>query len=183
MLTWKENFARFQPPGNLFYPPLEGVIPGKFMFIDSPLPIMPPRFDKPGVVPMTSGVMILYSDEQSFGVMTPEGFPVAGWNTFSVSEEDGTLFAQVQSFERASDPIYEFGFRIMGGAARQEFIWVDVLTQLCGAFRYQGSGGQIRMPDPSIQWAYAKNIWNNAGVRTTLYRLATPVRWMRNLFK
>jgi hypothetical protein len=37
--------------------------------------------------------------------------------------------AQVQSFELASVPIYEFGFRLMG-SARQEFIWVHVLTKL-----------------------------------------------------
>jgi hypothetical protein len=154
------------------------------MFIDSPLPIVPPRYDKPGVVPMTSGVMILYADDESFGVMTPEGFPVAGWNNFSVFEDDGTLYAQVQSYERASDPIYEFGFRIMGGAARQEFIWVHVLTQLAAHFGIQAQVDKSReCLDPGMQWAYAKNIWHNAGVRTTLYKLATPVRWLRNLFR
>ena len=84
------------------------------MFIDSPLPIVPSLYNRPGVVPMTSGVMVLYADDEFFSVMTPEGFPVAGWNNFSVFDEDDTLVAQVQSYERASDPIYEFGFPLHG---------------------------------------------------------------------
>ena len=184
MKTWKENFPRFQPPGNRFYPPTEGVEPGKVMFIDSPLPIVPTLYNRPGVVPMTSGVMVLYADDESFSVMTPEGFPVAGWNNFSVYEEDDKLVAQVQSFERGSDPIYEFGFRFMGGAARQEFIWVHVLTELAAHF---GVKGQVMMAreclDPKLQWSYSKNVWNNAGVRTTLYALAAPIRWATRPFR
>ena len=44
-------------------------------------------------------------------VMTPEGFPVSGFNTFSVYEEDGDIFAQVQGLERATDPIW-FGYAL-----------------------------------------------------------------------
>jgi hypothetical protein len=183
MAVWKEKFPEFQPPGNRFIPPKEGVQPGKFMWIDSPLPIVPPLYDRPGVVPMTSGVLVLYADDTSFSVMTPEGFPVAGWNNFSVEEEDGSIVAQVQSLERASDPIYEFGFRWMGGANRQEFIWVHVLTQLAA---YYGIKGQVSMNreclDPKVQWAYAGRVVKNAGVRTTLYKLAAPLRWVGHLF-
>jgi hypothetical protein len=184
MQIWKENFPRFQPPGNRFYPPTEGVEPGKVMFIDSPLPIVPPLYNRPGVVPMTSGVMVLYADDESFSVMTPEGFPVAGWNNFSVLQDDDVLVAQVQSFERASDPIYEFGFRFMGGAARQEFIWIHVLTELA---KHYGVLGQVTMGreclDPRIQWSYTKNVWKNAGVRTTLYALAAPIRLAKRPFR
>lgn len=184
MQAWKSNFALFQPPGNRFYLPNDGVTPGKIMWIDSPLPVAPPFYNKPGVVPMTSGVMILYADDESFSVMTPEGFPVSGWNNFSVYEEDGSLVAQVQSFERASDPIYEFGFRFMGGAARQEFVWVHVLTKLSEHFGVKGQATMTReCLDPSIQWAYAGRVWQNAGVRTTLYKVATPIRWIMRFFR
>jgi hypothetical protein len=184
MQAWKENFPRFQPEGNRFYPPDEGVEPGKVMFIDSPLPIVPSLYNRPGVVPMTSGVMVLYADDESFSVMTPEGFPVAGWNNFSVLDEEDALVAQVQSFERASDPIYEFGFRFMGGAARQEFIWRHVLTELATHFGLKADVTLAReCLDPGIQWSYMKNVWNNAGVRTTLYALAAPIRWMTRPFR
>ena len=181
MQIWKEHFPEFQPAGNSFYPPSGGLEPGKVMLIDSPLPVVPPLYDRPGVVPMTSGVMIMYSDDESFAVMTPEGFPVAGWNNFSVYEEDGSLVAQVQSYERASDPIYEFGFRFMGGAKRQEFIWVHVLTLLAN---FLGVKSQVTMAreclDPKMQWDFAGKIWQNAGIRTTFYRIAAPFRWVRD---
>lgn len=184
MQTWKQKFAEFQPPGNRFYPPSQGVQPGKVMFIDSPLPIVPPLFDRPGVVPMTSGVMVLYSDATSFSVMTPEGFPVAGWNNFSVYEEDDNLVAQVQSYERASDPIYEFGFKFMGGARRQEYIWVHVLTKLAEHYRLKAEVSLVRdCLDPRLQWKYAGKVVQNAGVRTTLYKIFTPVRYAAGLFR
>jgi hypothetical protein len=133
---------------------------------------------------MASGVMVLYADDESFSVMTPEGFPVAGWNNFSVYEEEDVLVAQVQSFERASDPIYEFGFRFMGGAARQEFIWIHVLTELAAHYRVKGQVTMAReCLDPKMQWSYTKNVWMNAGVRTTLYTLAAPLRWAARPFR
>jgi len=84
--------------------------------------VVPPRYGKSGAVPMTSRVRIPYSGDMLFSVMTPEGFPVASWNNISVYEEDGEMVAQMQSFERASYPIAEFGLIIMGGTRRQEFI-------------------------------------------------------------
>lgn len=35
---WKQNFPKFQPPGNHFYPPITGIKPGQVIFIDSHLP-------------------------------------------------------------------------------------------------------------------------------------------------
>jgi len=179
MDIWKKKFSELQPPGNKFYLPIDGLEAGDVIFIDSPLPVVPPMYDKPGLVPMTSGVMVMYNDSESFAVMTPEGFPVAGWNNFSVFEDNGELVAQVQSFERASDPIYEFGFRFMAGAKRQEFIWKHVLTRLAETVGVKGEVSIEReCLDPRLQWAYAAKVWQNAGVRTTFYKLATPFRWL-----
>jgi hypothetical protein len=33
--------------------------------------------------------------------------------------------------------------------------------------------------DPKVQWGQAKNIWQNAAIRTVVYALGTPVRWLR----
>ena len=43
-----------------------------------------------------TGVMVLYADEESFTVMTAEGLPEAGWNTFS-SYQDERIGSKVQS--------------------------------------------------------------------------------------
>ncbi len=177
---WKENFANFQPPQNHFYPPLTGVKPGEVVFINTTLPIAP---GTPGIIPMKSGVLVLYSDDEQFTVMTPEGFPISGWNTFSAYEEEGCTVAQVQALIRTSDPIYELGYRFMGGENEEDKVWFHVLEMLAARW---GLKGQVQfrkeLIDPRIQWKYAKNIWKNAAIRTFFYVLATPFRWLARLF-
>ena len=178
MRTWKENFAHFQPAGNHFYPSMAGIKPGEVIWIDTKLPIFP---GLPGLLPIASGVLVLYTDDTSLTVMTPQGFPVSGWNSFSVYEEDGAVVAQAESFDRPADPIYEFGFRLMGGAPQQDAIWVHVLEHLAEHF---GVKGQVQTRqiclDSRLQWHYARNIWKNAAVRTLFYVMAAPFRWFRS---
>ena len=176
MAYWKEHFPEFQPEENRFQPTRDGVQPGEMVYIDTKL------MDAPGIgnlTPMASGVMVIYADDVSFTVMTPEGFPVSGWNTFSVYEEDGDLIAQVQGLERATDPIYEFGYRFMGGESKQDKTWKHVLHSL--AARY-GLDAEVQASktciDPGLQWDKVGNVWNNALIRTTIYKATTPLRWL-----
>ncbi len=178
MATWKQEFPLFQPAQNRFRPTEAGVTPGAMVFIDSSL--MP----GPAVAAMTeveSGVLVIYADDVSFTVMTPEGFPVSGWNTFSVYEEEGTVVAQVQGLERANDPIYEFGYRFLGGEKQQDKTWTHVLRSLAA---YHGVQAEVELKkqliDPRLQWANAGNIWQNAAIRTLLFNLNAPVRWLRS---
>lgn len=178
MQIWKEHFADFQPPENHFYPPMTGIKPNDVLFISAKVPAFP---GSPNILPVTSGVTVLYVDENQFTVMTPEGFPVSGWNTFSVIEnEDGVPVAQVQSLERSSDPVYEVFDRYFGAAAQQEKIWISVLTNLAN---FLGITSQVSMEkvciDPKLQWNAAKNVWQNAGARTLFYALGTPFRWLK----
>lgn len=177
MQVWKEKFADFQPPENHFYPPMKGIKPNDVLFIDAKVPAFP---GSPNILPVTSGVTVLYVDENSFTVMTPEGFPVAGWNTFSVMDEDGAPVAQVQSLERASDPVYEVFDRYFGSAAQQEKIWRTVLGNLG---KYFGVNGQVTFEkicvDSRLQWSNFGNVTKNAGMRTVFYQMGTPLRWAR----
>lgn len=181
MRAWKENFPKFQPPENRFYPSMAGVKPGEVFFIDAMLPAWPgSRFG----FPVSAGVMILYADDEMFTVMTPAGFPEAGWNTFSAYDDGGTTVLQVQSLARTNDPIYEFGFRFFGGASQQERIWAAVLTN---AARHFGVSGQVQTAvsclDASLQWSQAKNVWHNAIIRTVFYQLGAPFRWLARRFR
>lgn len=176
MAFWKEHFPEFQPEENRFRPTSEGVQPGEMVYIDTRL------MDAPGIgnlTPMASGVMVIYADDVSFTVMTPEGFPVSGWNTFSVYEEDGDLIAQVQGLERATDPIYEFGYRFMGGEQKQDKTWKHVLHSLAAAYGLDAEVDATKTCiDPSLQWDKVSNVWNNALIRTTLYKATSPLRWL-----
>jgi hypothetical protein len=182
MAVWKANFPKFQPPENQFYPPMAGVKPGEVLFISATLPAIPGV--KSFGIPVSAGVMVLYADDEMFTVMTPAGFPEAGWNTFSAFEEDGTTFIQVQSMARTADPIYEMGFRFMGGAKQQEKIWVYVLTQVAQHFGVTGTVvTNFECLDPSLQWRQSRNVWHNAIIRTTFYKLGAPFRWVAGRFR
>lgn len=170
---WKAKLPTFMPDDSRFYPSLAGVAPGEVLLIDATVPT------PVGGITVATGVMILYADDESFTVMTPDGHPESGFNTFSSYEEDGVVVAQIQSLARANDPIYEFGFRFMGGSKQQENIWHHVLTQLSASY---GISGQVQTDkicvDTKMQWSRVKNVWHNAMIRTTLN---APVRVTRKL--
>src|SRR3954454_6937698 len=103
-------------------------------------------------MPVYTGVMVLYSDDLSFTVMTAEGLPEAGWNTFSAYEEDGATVVQIQSLARASDPIYEVRFLLFGSTA-QEKIWTHVPHFPRGALRgarTRTPGERLRGPEAAV---------------------------------
>jgi hypothetical protein len=170
--VWKERFAEFQPANSRFYPSLAGVAPGEVLFITASV----------GGMPVHTGVRVIYADDESFTVMTPEGHPESGWNTFSAYEdEEGNTVAQIQSLARANDPIYEMGFRVVGSTA-QEQLWTHVLKSLAAHF---GVNEPVSLEkacvDPKLQWSQVKNVWHNAGARSMLYTMAAPTRWVRGL--
>lgn len=169
----KENLPGLMPADSRFYPSVTGVQPGEVVLISATLPGLP------GGVPVSTGVLVLYADDESFTLMCPEGHPEAGWNTFSAYEEEGATVVQIQSQGRANDPLYELGFRLMGGAAQQEQIWHHVLTRLAAHYDLSGQVQASKtLVDPALQWSAARNIWHNAILRTMLN---APVRLVRRL--
>ncbi|GHO89558.1 DUF1990 family protein [Dictyobacter formicarum] len=170
MQEWKANFARFQPPDNRFYA-VQGrsMEPGQTILINATMT---------GIA-LPTGVIVLYADDESFALMTPQGHPEAGWITFSAYTEESELVCEVQSLARASDPLYEIGFRLLGSQV-QEQIWVHVLKELAAHLQQEG---QISMEkvcvDSRIQWSAARNIWQNAAIHSMLYTLSLPVRKLR----
>src|SRR5829696_6703209 len=172
--VWKEHFSEFQPPNSRFYPSMAGVAPGEVLFISASV----------GGMPVYTGVRVIYADEESFTVMTPEGHPESGWNTFSAYQEaDRTTVAQIQSLARADDPIYEIALRIVGSTA-QERIWTHVLKSLAAYF---GVNEPVTLEkvcvDSKLQWSQVKNVWQNAGARSMLYTKVGLERRMRNLLR
>jgi pimeloyl-ACP methyl ester carboxylesterase len=164
---WKERFPEFQPPQSRFYPSLAGVAPGEVLLINASMRGMP----------VYTGVRVIYADDESFTVMTPEGHPESGWNTFSAHrDDDGRVVAQIQSLARANDPIYELGFRIVG-STEQERTWTHVLKSLAAHF---GLNAPVKLEkvlvDPKLQWSEARNVRHNAGLRSALYAVAALFR-------
>ncbi len=167
--VWKARFPEFQPPQNRLYPALAGVTPGQIVLLNASM----------RGLPVDSGLLVLYADDENFAFMTPEGCPEAGWIMCSAYDGDGTTIAQVQTQGRSNDPIFELGFRFLGGAKEQEKIWSHVLRALATHF---GTAGQVEMErvclDPHIHWSKATNVRHNASVRSMLFSMTAPVRWL-----
>ncbi len=164
--TWKENFPTFWPRGNRFYAPLTGIAPGEVALLNL----------RTGGMPLSTGVLVLYADDESFTLMTPQGHMFAGWITFSAYEEDGCTVAQAQVLMRANDPIYEVGLRL-GGHRQEDHFWQHTLRALAAHFGVTAPVQTLTTcVDPKFQWSHARNIWQNAAVRTTL---ALPMRLVR----
>ncbi len=169
--AWKENYAEFWPEGNRFYAPLSGIAPGEVALISGSLP---------GGVTLSTGVMVLYADEESFSLMTPQGHPFSGWITFSSYEEDGATVAQAQVLMRANDPLYEMGLR-MGGHKMEDEMWQRTLGNLAAHFGVRDPvETNVICVDPKLQWREYRNVWHNAGIRSALYSMTAPLRWRRN---
>jgi hypothetical protein len=167
--AWKAHFPEFQPRQNRFYPSLAGVQPGEIVLLNATV----------GGIPVNSGVLVLYADDESFTLMTPQGLPETGWIMCSAFEDGGVTVAQIQTQGRSADPIYEVGFRLLGARA-QERIWSHVLRQLAAYFGLSDQPVALAPVclDPRIRWAGVRNVWSNAGVRTILYLMAAPLRWL-----
>jgi hypothetical protein len=170
--TWKAEFQRFWPERNWFYAPLAGIAPGEVALLNLGLP---------GRMKLSTGVLVLYADDESFTLMTPEGHMLAGWITFSAwAADDGVTVVQIQALERTNDPLYELGY-VLGGNRLNSRFWVQTAENLA---RHLGIAepqvdSQVVCVDRRRQWRKAGNLSKNAAVRTFLWTLATPVRWLR----
>lgn len=180
--VWKENFPKFWLEGNYFYGPQTGIAPGEVAVLNLAGPY---NLRAPGDAPVIStGILVIYADDESFSFMTPEGHMFAGFNTFSAFEADGCTVVQIQALIRANDPIYEIGMRLGVIDKTEDNFWHADLKNLAAHFGVDGVVQQSNsLVDSGVQWKYARNIWHNAAIRTAGYYLLAPFRWLGGLSK
>ncbi len=170
--TWKESFGDFWAKGRHMFLPATGIAPGEIGIITDGATM-------PGAPALHTGVLVIYADDESFSFMSPEGHPFAGPLTFSsYADEDGVTVVQVQELTRASDPFWELMMHTpLLGDRMQNEIWRSTLRNLATHFGVDAAvESKIVVVDRRWQWRYARNIWQNAGIRSTL---TAPVRWLR----
>ena len=166
---WKTHFAELWPKGQRMFLPATGVMPGEVGLINATLP---------GAPAMATGILVIYADDESFSFMSPEGHPFAGPLTFSAYREDGVTIAQVHELTRASDPLWELLMLVpVLGERMQNDIWRATLRNLARRFGTDAAiESKIVCVDGRWQWRNAKNVWQNAGIRSVL---RAPVRLIR----
>ncbi len=173
---WKQKYGSYWPSSGKFYAPLAEIEPGEVAVIN---------LTGPGGMPMSTGVMVVYADDESFAFMTPEGHPFAGLITYGAEEDgddvdDQEVVAQIQVLVRASDPIFEMGARLGVVHKSEDVFWAGTLTNLAADWGVTGQGVQQKdeLMDDRVQWGRMANVWHNSAIRTTLY---LPVHAMKRL--
>ncbi|GHO69590.1 hypothetical protein KSC_084820 [Ktedonobacter sp. SOSP1-52] len=167
--VWKEHFAEFWPANSRFFGPLTGIAPGEVALLNLAV----------GGMPLSTGVLVLYADDESFTLMTPQGHMFAGWITFSAYKEKGETLVQAQVLMRASDPIYELGLRF-GGHKQEDIFWEHTLGKLAKHFQMEAPvQTETICVDKKWSWSQAKNIWHNSAIRTQVHLLTHPALWFR----
>ncbi|MDP9321349.1 MAG: DUF1990 family protein [Chloroflexota bacterium] len=167
---WKANYASYWPKGNRFYAPSAGIQPGGVALINA---------TSLGGVQLSTGIEVIYADDESFAFMNAEGHPAAGMITFSAEAAENGVWAQVQVLIRANDPMYDLMLPLYGHRAEDQ-IWTKTLGALGAHF---GASGDVTVErlcvDRHRNWSQAKNIWRNAAIRSGLYMAGAPIRWVR----
>jgi len=170
---WKKRFPTFWPKGAAFYAPLAGIAPGEVALLEvAPVPGSP--------VKMSTGVMVIFSDSESFAFMTPEGHALSAWITFSGHRDGETTVAQVQALERTSDPFVELSY--MFGANRyNDRFWEQTLDNLAHSVGVETPVvDSLKVcVDRRRQWRYVRNLRHSAAVNMAVATVTAPVRWLR----
>ena len=156
--TWRRDFGSFWPEGNRFYGPITGLEPGEVALLS---------LSMPGGLELSTGVLVLYADDEGFTLMTPEGHQFAGWITFSAFTRPAGTTAQVEVLMRSSDPIYEVGMAFFGHRMEDEF-WEATLTNLAASLGVAEPDVEslTECMDKRRQWRRVGNVRHNAAVRS-----------------
>ena len=167
---WKEQFPTFWPKGQRFYAPLSGIAPGEVALLEiEPLPGAPVR--------LSTGVLVLYADEESFTFMTPEGHTLSAWITFSAVRDGDVTVAHAEALERPSDPFDELAY-MLGGNRQNNKFWEATLRNLATHVGVVAPVVDVQSVciDKNRQWRHWRNVRNSATVRSARRTLTAPVR-------
>lgn len=170
---WKQNFGSFWPKGARFYEPLSGIKPGEVALLEvPPVPGSPVR--------MSTGVMIIYADAEAFTFMTPQGHPLAAWDTFSAFRDGDVTVAQAQALERTADPLTELAY-FFGANRYNDRFWEETLVNLArsvGVAEPTVSTENVCV-DRRRQWRYVGNVRYSPAVSMAIGVVTAPARWLR----
>ncbi len=169
---WKDQFPTFWPSTGRFYAPLAGIVPGEVALLDiDPVPGSPIKF--------STGVMVLYADDESFTFINPEGHALSAWITFSAYREGDVTIAQAQALERTSDPFDELGY-MLGGNRMNDRFWRDTLTNVGRATGATNPTVEVVVVciDSRRQWRQIANLRNSATLHAVGHIIAAPARWI-----
>lgn len=170
---WKEQFPTFWPKGARFYAPLSGIQPGEVALLE-----IPPVPGSP--VKMSTGIMVIYADRESFTFMTPEGHALSAWITFSAYRDGDDTVAQAQALERTADPLIELSY-IFGANRANDRFWAQTLENLARSLGAVAPVVEMQRVcvDKRRQWKYVRNVRFSPAVHMATSTVTFPMRLIR----
>lgn len=170
---WKERFPTFWPKGARFYAPLAGIQPGEVALLE-----VPPVPGSP--IKMSTGIMVIYADRESFTFMTPEGHALSAWITFSAFRDGEDTVAQAQALERTADPLIELSY-IFGANRANDRFWEQTVANLARSLGVDAPVVETAKlcVDRRRQWKYARNVRFSPAVQMAAATMSLPVRLLR----
>jgi len=165
--VWKEEFPTFWPKGNDFHAPLTGIAPGEVALVGVSVG---------GGLKLSTGVFVIYADDESFTFMTPQGHMFAGWITFSAYADGGATTAQAQVLMRAQDPITELGLTL-GGHRKEDAFWLETMRALGRRFGVEAEPtSTVVCVERRRQWSRVGNVRHNATFKSGVHTAMSPFR-------
>ena len=165
---WKVRFPQYWPDGATFHLALTGMEPGT---------VNPIAISSGAGLTISTGIFVLYSDDECFTFMCPEGHMFGGWITFGALEsETGSTVAEVKILIRTSDPLYELGWPVM--KRKEDTFWSATLVNLA---RDHGVEAPVvtettTCVDRKRLWRNWSNVRHNSGVRSAWHAARSPFR-------
>jgi hypothetical protein len=134
---------------------------------------------KTGVPVVSTGVLVLYADDESFSFISPEGHMFVGMITFSAHRSETDTVAQIQLFIRAGDPLYEL-MMFFGGHRLEDNQWRSTLRSLAAFFGVDASPDMTRvLIDGRRQWRHFGDLRRSAALRSLGYAFTRMRVWRR----
>lgn len=170
---WKERFPTFWPKGATFYAPLSGIKPGEVALLE-----VPPVPGSP--IKMSTGIMVIYADRESFTFMTPEGHALSAWITFSAYRDGDETVVQAQALERTADPLIELSYMLGANRSNDRF-WEQTLVNLAKSLGVASPivARQKVCVDKRRQWKYVRNVRFSPAVHMATTTVLLPTRLVR----
>jgi hypothetical protein len=168
--VWRRDYPDFWPENSYLHRAVARLEPGDVAVINA----------RQSGLRLSTGVMVMYVDDESFAFALPEGHMFSGWITFSAHRDGPTTVAQVQPFFRASDPLYDLMF-VLWFDRKEDQIWHHTLRSLAAAFGVDGVVQQsATCLDDRRQWRHAGNVRHNAGIRSAAHQVVRPLTRLRS---
>jgi hypothetical protein len=159
--AWREHFRYFWPKGAHFYGPSTAVAPGDVALINIRMP---------GGIKSSTGILVVYVDDESFSFMTPEGHLFNGMLTFSARREDKATIVQAQANIRAQDPLGDL-FMMFGGHRIEDKHWKGTLESVARYFGIEAKASAERvLVDRRRQWKHFGNVTRSVAFRSIIRR-------------